>query len=204
MRTRAELPSIQDDTLALLIREGAESWAEFRAYASERYQLLIPCDHAGAYQVLRRLSVHATSFLELGSAIGVVTILADLLGFEACGIELEPWLVDRSIELALRFGSRASFAEGSFVPAAYQDEVENLLADFLTPTGGACAYDELELELDDFDLIYAYPWPGEEDWLHELVRRHARPGALLLTYDVSEGFRLARDGEPAGVVDLST
>ena len=71
-------------------------------------------------------------------------------------------------------------------------------------TGGACGYDELELELDDFDLIYAYPWPGEEDWLYELVRRHARPGALLLTYDVSEGFRLARDGEPAGVLDLST
>ncbi len=197
----AELPSIHDETLARLIREGADSWQEFCALASDRHHHLIPCDHAGAYQVLRRLSARATSFLELGSATGVVTILADLLGFEACGIELEPWLVERSTELALRLGSRALFAEGSFVPAAYQDEVEHLLADFVTPTVGACGYDELGFELDDFDLIYAYPWPGEEDWLHELVRRHARPGALLLTYDASEGFRLVRDGEPADELD---
>ena len=186
---------MDDETLARLIREGAESWDEFRALASQRHHLFIPCDHAGAYQVLRRLHARASSFLEFGSATGVVTIMADLLGFEACGIELEPWLVERSIELAQRFESRASFAEGSFVPVAYQDEVEHLPADFQTPTGGACGYDDLVLELDDFDMIFAYPWPGEEDWLIELVRRHGRPGALLLTYDVSEGFRLFRDGE---------
>lgn len=196
-----ELPSIREETLALLLRAGVESWEEFRAYAADRHHLVIPCDHAGAYQELRRLTPHATSFLELGSATGVVTILADLLGFEACGIELEPWLVERSSELARRFQSGASFAQGSFVPAAYRDEVEELSVDFLTPTEGACGYDELELELDDFDLIYAYPWPGEEDWMQELVRRHARPGALLLTYDVREGFRLARDGKPVGEPD---
>ena len=193
----AELPSIHDGTLARLIQEGMETWEGFRAQASRRHHLVIPCDYAGAYEALRRLPTHASSFLELGSATGVVTVLADLLGFEAYGIELEPWLVERSIELAQRFESRAVFAEGSFVPEGYRDAVEHLPADFLTPTGGACAYDELGLEFDDFDLFYAYPWPGEEDWLQELVRRHARPGALLLTYDVREGYQLVRDGEPA-------
>ncbi len=189
-------PSIHEESLAELIRAGGESWEEFRSIAGQRHHLLIPCDYAEAYRVLGELSGRATSFIELGSGTGVVTILADLLGFEACGIELEPWLVERSMELAQRFGSRANFAEGSFVPTEYQDEVEHLSVDFLTSAEGACGYDELDQELDDFDLIYSYPWPGEEDWLQELVRRHARPGALLLTYDAGDGFRLVQDGEP--------
>ena len=180
-------------TLASLAQESDQLWEEFRALAADRHHLVIPCDVRGAHDALRRLRDRATHFLELGSATGVVTIVADLLGFEACGIEIEPWLVERSIELAERFSSGATIAEGSFVPPDYQDEVRHLSADFLTPTDGACAYDELCLELDDFDLIYAYPWPGDEDWLLEMIRRHARPGALLLTYDVSEGYRLFGD-----------
>ena len=82
-----------------------------------------------------------------------------------------------------------TLVEGSFVPSECQDEVENLSADFLTPTAGACAYDELGLELDDFELVYAYPWPGEEDWLLDIVRRFGHRDALLVTYDVAEGFR---------------
>jgi predicted O-methyltransferase YrrM len=188
-------PAIDGETLQRLLREGAESWEEFRALAAERHHRFIPSDHVAVYAELRRLSADASSFLELGSAAGVVTIMADLLGYEAYGIEREPWLVERSAELAERFESRASFAEGSFVPAAFEDDVEHVPSDFLTSDAGACGYDELGLELDDFDLIYAYPWPGEEDWLRELVRRHARPGAMLLTYDVREGFQLVRDGE---------
>ena len=119
-----------------------------------------------------------------------MTIVADLLGFEAFGIELDPWLVDRSMDIAERFGSRATFAEGSFVPEDFREEVELLSPEFLTATDGASGYDELGLELDHFDLVFAYPWPGEEDWLHQMVETHAHPGALLLTYDAKEGFRL--------------
>ena len=118
--------------------------------------------------------------------------MADLLGFEAYGIEIEPWLVDRSIELADQFGSAAIFAEGTFVPLAYQDEIEHLSGDYLTPTNGSYAFDELGLELSDFDLVFAYPWPGDEDWLGELIRRHARADTILLTYDASEGFQVSQ------------
>lgn len=183
-------PSIPDATLQRLLQEGDEAWGEFRALAKERHHLFIPCDHRESYETLRKLRARAATFLEFGSAAGIVTIVADLLGFEAYGIEIEPWLVNRSEEIAERFGSGAVFAEGTFVPDAFQDEVELLSGDFLTPTNGACALDELDLELSDFDLIFAYPWPGEEDWLGELMRRHARSGSLLLTYDVAEGFRV--------------
>ncbi len=188
-----EPPEIASDVLAQLIRDGSDSWDEFRALAADRHQWFIPCDHVGAYHALRELRSRAATFLELGSAAGVVTVMASLLGYEAYGIECEPWLVERSFDLAERFGSTATFAEGSFVPPAYRDEIEHLDANFLAVTDDSCAYDELGLELDDFDLVYAYPWPGEEEWLAEMVRRHAREDALLLTYDVAEGFRVSEE-----------
>jgi SAM-dependent methyltransferase len=185
----SEPPEIHPGTIEKLLQAGSEAWDEFRQVAKDRHHLFIPCDQPGAYETLRAHRAQATTFLELGSGAGIVTILADLLGFEACGIEIEPWLVERSTQLAAEFDSGASFAEGTFVPLEYQDEIENLSADFHTPTGGASGFDELGLDLSDFDLVFAYPWPDDEDWLAELFRRHARPDATLLTYDVSEGFR---------------
>jgi predicted O-methyltransferase YrrM len=193
-------------TLDRLIRAGTAAWDEFRVHAEDRHHLFIPCDHHGAYGALCELRDRATTFVELGSGAGVVTILADLLGFEAYGIELEPWLVERARTLAEDFGSGAVFAEGTFVPPDYQEEVEHLSGDFHTPTTGAHALEELDLELSDFDLLFAYPWPGEERWLQELLRRHARPGALLLTYEVCEGFRVSsvEPPDPAEASDRNT
>lgn len=185
-----EPPCMLPATLDRLIREGCVAQDAFRSFAKDRHHLFIPCDHHGAYETLRELRSRALTFVEFGSGAGVVTVMADLLGFEAYGIEIEPWLVNRSSEIAEQFGSSAIFAEGTFVPPAYQDEIELLSGDFLTPTNGAYAFDELGLELSDFDLVFAYPWPGDEDWLVELMRRHARDDALLLTYDVCDGFQV--------------
>ena len=76
-----------------------------------------------------------------------------------------------------------------------RDEVEHLSGDFLTPTDGADAFGELGLELSDFDLVFAYPWPDDEAWLDELMRRYARADAILLTYDVTDGFRLSEGAD---------
>ncbi|MCP3914017.1 MAG: hypothetical protein GY711_00495 [bacterium] len=196
-------PAITPATLARLMAEGDRTWEEFRS-RENRYHLFIPSDHASAYDLLRLLSDRASTFVELGSGGGVVTVMADLLGYDAYGIELEPWLVERSIELAEEFESNASFVEGSFVPPSYQEEIEHQSRDHFTPTAGACAYDELGLELDDFDLIFAYPWPGEEDWLDELVQRYARPEAFLLVYDSSGGFRLSQAKLAGRAIELPT
>src|SRR5437868_5592580 len=51
---------------------------------------------------------------------------------------------------------------------------------------------ELDLSPDDFDVIYAYPWPDEEQVTGELFRRFAAVGAVLVTCNVGEGFRLRR------------
>lgn len=180
----------QDARFGDLLREGAEIWRDYCQDRAGEFHRVIPADHAAAIEALAAERARAHTFLELGSATGVITIIADLLGFEAYGIEIEPDLVEISEDLAARVGSGATFVEGSFVPPDYRDQVDLLMSDYMTPTEGADAYAEIGLDIADFDLVYAYPWPGEEDWLIELVRRHGGPRTRLMIYTVRDGYEI--------------
>lgn len=179
-----------DSRVDELLRTGAEAWRDFLANRDDHFHLFIPADQRAVYERLRGLRSEAHSFLELGAGMGIITILADLLGFDSYGIEIEPELVSASRALAAEFGSGATFVEGSFVPPGYRDDVELLDADFHSPAEGADAYAELGMDIADFDLVYVYPWPSEEEWTEELVRRHAGTHTRMLTYSVSEGVEL--------------
>ena len=157
----------------------------------------VPSDFEVVYRAWRR--VHAANlatgrrFLEWGSGIGVVACLATQLGFDAIGIEIEPPLVD----IAERPGRRrttstpnSSAAVSSRTAPKYTVDTADDFA-WLSTTGPV-AYDDLDLEPDDFDLIFAYPWPGEEQIIFDLFADHAATGALLLTYHGIEGVRLQR------------
>ena len=179
-------------TLDRLLARGRAIQQRFDAERAGRHHLFVVCDQREVVAELRALRRQHATFLEFGSAAGVVTILADLLGYEATGVEIEVGLVAAARELAAEFGSAATFEVGSFVPVAYQDDAEHLSPDRLTPSSEAPGLEQLGLELTDFDLVFAYPWPGEEDWLFELMRRYARPDATLLTYGVRDGFTAER------------
>lgn len=183
------------DQLQALFEDGAAVWTEFRRRRGSHFHPFVPADYAGAVEVLRRLAPQANNFLELGSGVGVITIAADLLGFEAFGIELDPWLVDQARMLAERHDSQATFVAGSFVPEEFQDEVARHHTEFLTTTQGEPAYLELGMELSEFDLVYMFPWPGEEELHLKMLRRHGRPDTLFLLYGGTEGFQLFRGGQ---------
>ena len=40
----------------------------------------------------------------------------------------------------------------------------------------------MDLAPADCDVVFAYPWPGEESIVDGAFARHASPGALLLTF----------------------
>ena len=44
------------------------------------------------------------------------------------------------------------------------------------------AWDELDLAPENCDVIFAYPWPGEESIVDSVFMRRACPDALLLTF----------------------
>jgi predicted O-methyltransferase YrrM len=181
-----------------LLAAADDSWREFRDRRGPLFHPFVPSDHEGGYHALVELlgeRPDAERFVELGSGIGVMTIFAALLGLEATGIEVDPWLHERSTELAERFDAEdATFVHGSFVPAAFQPIVDRTAPELLTMADGVDAWDELGEELADFDVVFAFPWPDQEELLERLVRRHARPDAVYLTYDGSEGWR----ARPAG------
>ncbi len=181
---------LQPALIERLVQAGEDLWRRHRQRRNDAFHGFVPADYHGAYRLLDSLRDRADSFVELGSGAGVITILADLLGYEACGVEIEPWLVESARELAERFESEASFIEGSFLPRGWLSRVD---ADFaVTYDGAPSAWDELGLDLADFDVVYAFPWPGEEQLFHDLVHEYARPDALFVTYGSDEGFVVHR------------
>jgi hypothetical protein len=131
-------------------------------------------------------------FCEWGSGFGVVTMMAALHDFTAFGIEVESELVDRARTLAGDLDIPVEFSQGSFIPSGghrliqYQEDVAHIETD--TPSG----YDEFDLEIADFDLFFAFPWPGENRFWDNLFHHYASEGALLLTYHGIEELRLQR------------
>jgi hypothetical protein len=179
--------------LAELEREGGAIWRRFdREVRRAEFHPFVPADYGRMLALLLELRAPGLRFLEWGSATGVITIMADLLGFEACGIELDPELVEIARGLAGRFGSRARFAAGSFVPAGWRWTPGSGDARTGTIGSGVAGYAELGHALDHFDLVYAYPWDGEEPMMHDLLRARGRPGARLVLHGGSEGVRVYR------------
>ena len=131
-------------------------------------------------------------FCEWGSGFGVVAGLAALEGFDSSGIEIERDLVEHAEGLAADHGLDLAFAHGSFIPesAEHLADVHDDLATLARGVGDG--YEELGQDPEDFDLIYAYPWPGEEAVVESIFDAVAASGALLLTYRSTEDLVLQR------------
>lgn len=175
--------------------EGRALWNRFDVEVSRKqWHPFVPAETGPLLQALSGLRDEGRRFLEWGSGMGVITIMADLLGFEACGIELDADLVGISRDLALRAGSKARFAAGSFVPEGYEWKPEGGDGRMGTIGAGVAAYEELGSPLESFDLVYVFPWPGEEPLMLDIMGRRGRAGARLLMNGSSRGLELYRDG----------
>ncbi len=136
--------------------------------------LFIPGDYRYAFQVIQWLLRSETvakgvSFLEWGSGQGMVAILASLLGLKASGVEIDEKLVWESRELAARYDTLVEFEHGSYDPDSEDLEV-------VTAEGR--------------DMVYVYPWPGEEAFFLQLFAGTAPAGALLMMCFGPEDIRL--------------
>jgi hypothetical protein len=119
---------------------------------------------------------------EWGSGFGLVALMAACLDFRACGIEINADLVDEATALAADFELDVEFACGTYVPQGGEDLTDACQEFDWLSAGGVCGYDALGVDPADFDLIFAYPWPGEERVIDHLFERYAATSALLLTY----------------------
>lgn len=196
--------SLPDSLTELELSPSAASLVDYGYDAIEAYLLkddkvitnFVPCDFhlvgkTLSWIVSRHLTV-GNHFCEWGSGVGLVTMLAAIEGMDAIGIEIESELVDLSEEIAASQNVSVDFYCGSFVPRSTEDHLEMGMEIEHVETSADDVYEEIGMEMADFDLFFAYPWPGERAYFEEVFDLFAARGALLLTYDGREGMRLVR------------
>jgi len=189
--------SLSDSSADPLLEEMRSLWTEADKiwdafHEHEEFGGFVSADYVEVYHALLKLQDQVTTVLEWGSGLGVVAIMASRLGFDSYGIEVEPKLVERSQELAERYGPDTQFAVGSFIPDDYQWNFEMPGNPSRTETDSRAGYDELDMQPHDFDLIYAYPWPDEHGLYLDIVRNHCGENTLFLCFDAREGVSLSR------------
>ena len=141
-------------------------------------------------------------FCEWGSGLGGACGVAALNGFTPLGIEIQREFVDSARALAENLSLPMVFAEGTFLLPGDEDLAgPSTLHTELTFDSGA--WDELDLTPADCDVIFAYPWPGEEAIVDGVFARHASPDALLLTFHGSDWVLVQRKvGDLQGLQSL--
>jgi SAM-dependent methyltransferase len=189
--TREPVPHLQrflddaDQALDTLIADGLH----------HRLPNFAPADFDVVHATLATLAegpLAGERFLEWGSAMGGITGIAAALGFRASGIEIDTEMADRSRALLDAHGLRAEIVEGSFVPDDHDVPPEFEDPETATLQTGHAAYDLLERDIEDFSIVYAYPWPDMDDAFRDLFDTYASPGALFVTYHGRDGCRVSR------------
>ena len=144
--------------------------AEFIAAGRARFQSIdcfdfVPSDYEHVWRILGGL--RRGRFCEWGSGWGIVTGLAEMLGFQACGIEIDPQLASASRQLLAEFGLSSPI----------------LTVDYLTTPFAA-------------DVYFVYCWPGKVVSTEEHFERIAPRGAkLLIAYGQSDIRCKIRDSD---------
>ncbi len=191
----APLDAPLEARLDALLADGWAIWERFdRTVREPGFHPFVAADYDVVRAALGPLRAPGRRFLEWGSATGIITIMADLMGFDACGIELDPSLVETARSLATRHASRARFVAGSFLPAGYRFRGRDGDSRTGTIGEGPSGYLQLGRALEDFDVVFGYPWGGEAPLMLDVMQRYGGRDALLLLFDTNGGVRSYRGG----------
>lgn len=130
-------------------------------------------------------------FLEWGCGFAVVSSFAAALGLDVIGMEAEQDLLVEGRKTVLEWGAPVELIHGNFLPSGS----ELLAEDTSLPSLGHAVgdgYQQAGLDLDDFAIVYSYPWPGEDDFHESVFDRFAERGALLMLFCGPNDVRLWR------------
>lgn len=196
-----ELPSLTDRTdvpdsitieLAAL-RDRIEAFQD--QWEQHRIEQFVAADYELVYQALVwidecHLSV-GRRFLEWGCGFAAVSCLADRLKWNVHAVEAHPDLIPHARKTIAEMSAKVDLCVGNFLPPGS----ESLAFDPTLPSlghEGDSVYEHWQLGLDDFSLVYSYPWPGEDEFHEDVFDRYADVGAMLLMFIGPNEMRLWR------------
>ena len=187
----AESPEVPEP-LASLIQDADDRWEKFWSQKlNKRYPRYVASEPAQVYAALKHVRDKGLAlgerFIEWGSGFGVATCLAAQLGFEATGIELEDGLVEIAESLAEKHQTGAEFITTTYIPEGYisydhvggSDIVPDDSFGYQTEPP---RYDGMDIGLDEIDIFFVYPWPGEQEMMLKLFQSVASEDAILIAY----------------------
>ena len=167
----------------------------FESGRNRKMPRFIPSDAVAIYNALDYLTDQdiplGRVYCEWGSGFGIGTCFAALLGYDAYGIEIEEELVNSSEKLADDFGIDIQIINSDYMPEGFECGNGSGGAELVLPEQqafGQSSFDEvaryegMEHGLDEVDLFFIYPWPGEQEFVQEFFHAVAADGAILLTY----------------------
>ena len=200
----ASCPELPEPYKSLVVH-AEDLWTEFWAKKlNRRFPRYIASDPAQVYAALKYVRdeglAYGDRFIEWGSGFGVATSMAAMLGYEATGIELEEGLVKISEKLADSHNTGANFITTSYIPEGYisYDHVggtDIVPDDSFGHQSEPPHYAEMEIGLDEVDVFFVYPWPGEQEMMLKLFRSVASEDALLIAYLGDREIHLYRASE---------
>ena len=159
---------------------------------NRRFPRYVPSEPAQVYAALRHVTNEGLAggdiFVEWGSGFGVATGLAALLDYQAYGIEIEPALVQQAESLLADQGLHAEFLPVSYIPDGFISyealSGHDLVRDesFGHALDGPPGYEGMAFDIEEVDLFFVYPWPGEQAMMLKLFDAVAGEGAILIAY----------------------
>lgn len=181
-----ELP----EAVTRFIEEADLRYDQYHAAGLQRrYPRYVPSEPAQVYSALKAVSDRGLplgeSFIEWGSGFGVATGLAALLGYEATGIEIQPDLIEKAEALLDSQGIEAAFINCSYLPEGVIEYETLGTTDLEFDSCGHEAspiYEGMTLPINEIDLFFVYPWPGEQGMMLKLFDLVAGEGAILVAY----------------------
>lgn len=181
-----ELP----ETVAEFIDDADQRYDAYQGKGlHKRYPRYVPSEPAQVYAALKHVTEQGLplgeSFIEWGSGFGVATGLAALLGYQATGIEIQEDLIEFARDLLEQHGLEADFINCSYVPEGLVEYETLGTTDLEFDSYGQDSspiYEDMELPINEIDLFFVYPWPGEQGMMLKLFDLLAGEGAILVAY----------------------
>ena len=201
MLTRIQIPSSVDTTpipteLAARITSARNEIEAFQdRWDCPQIEQFVAADYPLVYQclnwTLQSQTLLGQRFLEWGSGFSIVSAIAAEMGLNAFGIEAERDLLAMGRKTIQTWNVSVELVEGNFLPPGAALLADDPMLPSLSHEV-ADGYAKIGLELDDFAMVYAYPWPGEDDFHEFVFDRYAASGALLMLFCGPNDVRLWR------------
>lgn len=129
------------------------------------------------------------SFIDLGCGDGRNVFIASYLGFDACGVDINPNLIRLCNEHLNQFKEQGldldcNFSTGNFIPYNLRQKLRKKKQEEHVILAGKDAFKDLDRKLEEMDILFIYPWAEQVPIVFDIFKNYTKKDALLAIVDI--------------------